>query len=230
MDFWNLIEFFDEIDTRLKVIDKLDKFLRSVRYDGHNETSFATEYMATDFDTPESIAAKDRIDPQNDWIDIYIKNRKLETDYRAEEGGYNLTLGRQNLTQFNIESVVDNLIGDRVYGIDFDREFLFEDDDIKILTPRQTFVQSVDVLAFLKRADIPEYFQLGVEPDLTVGSNLGAISAPFITRQLQDSFSTDDTMLGFKVNDIKIEGTSVFIKYQVESFFNFITENSLEVK
>lgn len=230
MDFWNLIEFIDEINTRLKVISRIDKFMRSVKYNGINESSIAISYTASDADTPEGIAAKDRSDPQNDWTDIYIKNRILETDYLAEQGGYEVVLGRKNLPQVNLQSVVDNLVGTNVYGKDLDTLFVFEDDDLRVLSPRDTVRQAILTLARLQKGDVPEFLSMGVSPDLVIGSNIGVLSVPFLVREMVQTFQTDDTLLNFRINNVEVQGSSLFVEFEVETFYNYIINDNLEIR
>jgi len=230
MDYWNLVSFIDEINHRIKVISRIDKFLKVVKYESSNERSMAVNYLTTDFDTPESVAAKDRGNPQNDWVDIYVKNHVLETDYLAEKGGTYLKLGRIRLSNIQIESVVDNLQGENVYGKDIDKEFYFENDDLVVLSPKDTIKQSINVLAKLQKGDIPEFLAMGVSPDLAIGSNLGLISIPFISKEMKQTFSTDDTLVNFQILEVDQEGSTLNINYEVRSFNDLIINSNLELK
>jgi len=229
LDDWNLIEYIDELNIKLKVTDNISKFLRSAKYEGFNESSIAVDYTTSDFDTPESIAQTDRSDPQNDWVDIYVKNNVLETDYKAEEGGLNLQFGRRNLANLSLQTVVDNLVGDNVYGKDIDKEFVYLNDDLKVLSPRDTAKQSILVLARLQKGDIPENTLMGVSPDINIGSNLGLVSLPFLVRELKETFETDDTLIRFNIQEAKTEGSTLFISFEVETFFNLIVTDNIQI-
>jgi len=229
-DFWNLIDYLDNIRARIRVTRSISKFLRTTRYPGFEESSLSVNYQVSDYDTPESIAAIDRETPNDTWADIYLKNHKLETDYQAETGGYNLVLGKRQLNNLFIEAVIDNLSGDNIYGKDIDKMFVYENDDIKVLTPRQTAVQSIEQLATLSKGEIPEYADLGVSEDIRIGSNIGAINVPFIVREMKEAFSTDDTLLGFGVANIKREETTLFNEFSIETFHNFVVNSSIAIK
>jgi hypothetical protein len=230
MDYWNLLSFIDEVNSRIKVINKIDKFLRVIRYASSNENSMAVNYMTTDFDIPETVAAIDRANPQDDWVDIFTRNHILETDYLAEQGGLNLEIGRQSLRNLNLQSVVDNLQGENVYGKDIDQEFIFVDDDLKVLEPRDTVRQAIITLALLQKGDIPEFLAMGVSPDLAIGSNLGLVSIPFISKEMKQTFSTDDTLVNFQVLDVETKGSSIFINFQVQTFFDLVISDNIEIK
>lgn len=229
MDFWNLLDYLDEINGKISYIASLSKFLRTAKYEGFNEDSLTIEYVATDYDTPESIAARRRANPNDSWVDIYIKNNILETDYRAEQGGYNLRLGKRELKNLFLNTVIDNLVGDKLYGIDVYQEFIFEDDDLKVAPPRETFVQSVKILMELGKGDIPEYPELGLNKAVQIGSNLGLVSTPFIVRDLKETFASDDTMVNFTIDDVSIEASAIFLEFQVESFYNLTYKDSLQI-
>ena len=97
LDYWNLLYFIDEIYARNFTLMVISKWLRSSKYEGFNEDSLIMEYVTQNFDTPETVAGIDRPNPQDDWVDIYVKNHVYETDYQAEEGGLPLNIGRKNL-------------------------------------------------------------------------------------------------------------------------------------
>lgn len=229
-DFMYLIEFIDEIRGKIFVNDNISRFIRSTKYDVYSESKVSQEYQVRDSDTPESIAAQDRTNPKDAWVDIYTKNHVRETDYQAEKGGYNLRLAKQSLGNLFLRSVVDNLVGDNLYGKDLDRKFVYENDDLRVLPPRDTAVQSVQIMGRVAKGDIPEYSDLGLSKDLQVGSTLGLVSVPFITRELKEMFSTDDTMLDFSVTEIDIEGTAIKISYEVRTFFDFVINNNLTIR
>ena len=62
-----------------------------------------------------------------------------------------LSLNKQGLAQIKLNSVVDNQFDDNLYGKDVDREFRFENDDLKILSPTETAKQNIQVLGYIKR-------------------------------------------------------------------------------
>ena len=74
LDYWNLLYFIDEIYARNFTLMVISKWLRSSKYEGFNEDSLIMEYVTQNFDTPETVAGIDRPNPQDDWVDIYVKN------------------------------------------------------------------------------------------------------------------------------------------------------------
>ena len=85
------------------------------------------------------------------------------------------------------------------------------------------------ILIELGKGDIPEYPSVGVTKDLQIGTNLGLVGIPFIIRELREIFATDDTMVNFAVDDVEIDATAFFVKFQVESFYNLTYNDSFRV-
>lgn len=227
-DFWNLLEYIEDISNRLSYISSISKFLRSARFEGYNQDTMTIEHTMTDYETPDAIASQKQ-NPKDEWTDIFIRNNVYETDYQAESGGLNLRLEKVGVKNIFLNSVIDNLIGDNIYGKDVDLQFVFEDDDLKVLSPRDTVKQAVRVLGGLAKGDIPEFPTLGVSQNLQIGSNLGVISIPFLTRELKESFESDDTLVNFRILDVKIEESNLFVEYEVQTFKDFSVKETLQI-
>jgi len=227
-DFWNLVEYLDDIGNRISYISKISKFLRSAKYEGFNEDTLTIEHSMADYETPD-IIAQQRQNPKDEWVDIFVKNNVTELDYKAEVGGLNLRLGKKGVKNILLNSVIDNLVGDNIYGKDIDANFVFEDNDLKVLSPRNTVKQSVAILSKIGKGDIPEFPEMGISKDLQIGSNLGVVSVPFITRELRESFATDDTLVSFDVTDVSIEGSALYLEFEVQTYKDFSVKESIKI-
>ena len=227
-DFWNLVEYLDDIGNRISYISKISKFLRSAKYEGFNEDTLTIEHSMADYETPD-IIAQQRQNPKDEWVDIFVKNNVTELDYKAEVGGLNLRLGKKGVKNIFLNSVIDNLVGDNIYGKDIDANFVFEDNDLKVLSPRNTVKQSVAILSKIGKGDIPEFPEMGISKDLQIGSNLGVVSVPFITRELRESFATDDTLVSFDVTDVSIEGSALYLEFEVQTYKDFSVKESIKI-
>lgn len=229
LDDWNLVYYVDEIRAKLKVINNISRFLRSAKYEGFNESSLNTFHTFEDHQTPEMVAEIESEDADNAWVDVLRKNYVLETDYQEGVGGWTIMLGRKSLTNFSLRAVVDNLQGESVYGKDMDVLFDYVDDDVKVLTPKQTVSQSVLILANLRQGDIPEFRGMGIGEQLIIGGNIGAINIPFIVRQMTETFSTDDTLVQMSVTKIDRVDTNLYIEFNVNTFFNLVEQTSVTI-
>jgi len=104
-----------------------------------------------------------------------------------------------------------------VLGRDFANTISFEDDDIKTLSPTDTFAQTIETLINVKKGDNPEFKTDGINPKFIVGSNVNNVTYPIIFRDLTNLFSTDDSIKSFSIVDINRTADSVEISFEVEN-------------
>lgn len=229
LDDWELVYFIDTIRCKIKTINKISKFLRSAKYEGFNESTLNIDHTFADNETPEMVAALESDDPDNAWVDILRKNHVLETDYTSGVGGWTIMLGRDSLTNYSLNSVVDNLQGDNVYGKDIDINMVYEDDDLKVLAPRETLRQSVYVLSQLRQGDIPEFVEMGLSENMVIGGNIGVLNVPFIVRQMTETFKTDDTLTQLQVKKVETIEASLYIEFDVNTFRSEVESASITI-
>jgi hypothetical protein len=73
----------------------------------------------------------------------------------------------------------------------------------------------------MKQGDNPEFPNMGRSAGLCVGSNINAFEYGLLIKQLDQTFSTDDSITNFKVTNFMYDGTDLLIEYKVDSFYNF---------
>lgn len=225
---WFVLDFLEDISIKLTTIYHTDKFTRSPRTNNSFGNSLEYQYILPQNDTLEEVA-KGQLGNVDDWDDIALRNNLLETDY-TPDGGNTLILSRKNssITPTYLNSVVDNLQGEKVYGLDVCKKFSFVDDgsgtdsqDFKILDYKKTFIQAVTILIGLKKGDIPEAQNLGIEPGL-IGGNQGIFTYKSIERQLKQTFQVDDTIQDFTIVGFRYQQGSVYYDFSATSFYNLM--------
>jgi len=223
-DYVNLMEYIDEVFYTLKKINLLSVFLRSVLTEKMQSSTIVSDRFVRNYETPEKVVEKEQNDWMDSWVDIYIKNRKLETDYKVNEGYY-IQLNKSIFTNFNLNSVIDNLIGENLYGKDIRKNIDIENNDFITLNGKETLLQSVEILSNLKRGDIPQYPNIGIDETLLKGNF--EINFPLIVRSKQKDFSIDDTLLGFSITDIQKQNGQLKITFEVQSFYSTIVNEEV---
>lgn len=229
VDDWELLDFLEDIRSNLETIKQSPKWTRSSKSQQiWRGNVIQTPYTMNDGETLESVSEKvyGSFDSQNDWMRIGIENNLLESDYGANTSN-TILVNKKVLSSPNFfaRSIVDNLVNEKLYGLDFDRKIQFVDNDLKILTYRDTVVQAVQILIQLIRGDIPEFPNMGVDSSVTVGGSVGAILFSSIIRQLEDTFDTDDSVRNFQVTSISYQNGDLVIEYSVDTLYN-LTYNS----
>lgn len=215
--FWELIEMLDEIETSLETINNSSKWLRSSITNSNFSPNVERKYISRQFETLEQISTTQGSDDgDNDWVNIAIRNDLKEEDY-SQDGGIVVYIKGSNRRSIFINSVVDNITGEKVYGLDIDKKITFVDNDLKVLSYVDTFKQSLNILTNLLQGDCPEFPQDGIKKSLVVGNNRNSVVYPILFRQLYSTFAKDDTLKSLKIIDVEITGDNTSLTYSVES-------------
>lgn len=215
--YWELIEVLTNVQVSLWTIDNSSKWLRSAISKNNFTPEAELQYTLKQIQTLEDVAVTiGSNDQQNDWVTIALRNDLIEEQY-TPDGGNNLIVGYRNKLTVRLNSVVDNITGEKAYGIDIDRKITFEDEDLKPLSYKQTIKQAVDILANLTQGDTPEFPQDGIQSSVVVGSNRASIAYPILFRQFYATFRKDDTLKSLIVTKIDNTVDALQIQFSVET-------------
>jgi len=215
INFWELMEFADDIRVKLLTIGNFSKFARS----SVKKESFSNEVsieVATRDNEPleEMMTRFGSTDRDNDWVDIALSNSIIQEDYTSD-GGVVLNVNFKNNFRFSVQSVLDNPEGDKIKGKDVDKIMSFEDDDLKILGFDDTLQQTVNILTNLKKNDNPEFQQFGIDKTLVLGMSFKAVTLPSLIRQIYQTFSTDDVVKQVQILNTKFDQDSLYMDLNV---------------
>lgn len=215
VDFWELMEFADDIKIKLETIGNFSVFTRSAVKKESFTNDVVIEEPTRDKETIEEMADRlGSIDRDNDWVDIAISNALIQEDYTLD-GGRVLNVTFKNNSKFFIDSIVGNPEGELIKGYDIDRYIQFEGEDLKILSLDETLQQTVDILISLNKNDNPEFPQYGIDKTLILGMSLKSILLPSIIRQIYQTFSTDDIIDRVQLLDSNFDQDSLNISLNV---------------
>ena len=221
LKWWDLMLQLEEIDSSLLTIKNLSKWLRSSKtntsYSKNQEIQLGLNQSQTLENLNKDVLLEK--DYQNSWVDSAIRNNIKEEDYDFE-GGNLLSVSFSNSGQVVVNGVVDNISGENILGIDLDKKTAFENNDLKVLSYSNTFLQSILILSSLKTNDNPYLANNGVDSKSIVGSNINLINLPLIFRQISEVFSTDDTIDRFSLSEVVREQDGLFAKFSVMSKLN----------
>lgn len=230
VDFWELVDVIEDVKIKLQSIDNASKWLRSSITKNNFNPNPELDYILHQRQTLEDVSGNilSSNDRDNDWSDIAMHNDLEEEDY-TPGGGNILKLVFENGQSLRLQSVVDNIQGDKVYGLDLQKKLEFSDNDLTVLGYKDTIRQAADILGRLRKGDNPEFPEDGVQSTLAVGSNIGSVTFPSIFRQMFATFATDDTFKSFAITDIKQEQDTVQIEYSVETRRDEIISNGVMI-
>lgn len=224
-DYFFLQDYFLELQEALFTTDNASKWLRSTITKNSFNPQVEKEFLLRQNTSLESFS--DEIgysDRQQDWVQVALRNDLREEDY-TNEGGNLLKASFQSNLTISINSIVDNPLGQQIYGLDIDKKLTFVNNDLKVLSYQPTFRQTVQILLCLVKGDVPEFPDDGVRTSVVAGSNINAIYYPSIFRQLYGVFEKDDTIKSIAVTNLVLDASNnVNLEVEVTSMINETVE------
>ncbi len=218
-EFWELVDTLTQMQESLSTVDNSSKWLRSVITKNNFSPEVEVDSVLNQLQTLENLAQTlGSNDIENDWIKIALSNDLKEEDYTID-GGNVLAISYRNRLRIKILSVVDNIDGEKIYGLDFNKKITFVNDDVEALTYKDTIKQTVGLLANLRAGQTPEFPLDGIQANLVVGSNRNAIAYPVLFRQIYATFQKDDTLKSLLVKSIENTEDSLSMEFEVETRF-----------
>lgn len=222
LKWWDLLEKIEDIDNRLNTLENINRWARaSTSNVGYNPT-IQIEHVLRQNETLERVA-QDILgsnNPQDDWYNIAVNNDLIEEGY-TEEGGVKLNLAIDNSfsTGFVINSVVDMISGETVYGKDVYRKLEFDEteSDLVVLSYQDTIDQAIYILAKLKKNDNPDFPTSGLQRSVVIGATRASMNYPLINRQMSATFATDDSLKNFTINSTSIDQDNLTVNFTVYS-------------
>ncbi len=229
--WFDFIFFFEKIDDTLLKIENISKWLRSSVSDSNVSLSPQIDVSLKQGETLESFTRTFLNDSNwdNKWVDIALSNDLIEEDYTSDGGNLLKVSFEKGVNVFEIKSIVDTITGENILGKDLYYKTTFIDDDIMVLEPKNTFIQSVEIIVKLKKGDCPEFPSLGQQEKFIIGTNIASLSFPTIIRQFVETMRTDDTIKSSSIKSIRREQDAAFIDFQVQSRKSDLIISSLPV-
>lgn len=226
IDIWGVVENLDSIKFELDNVPEYPRLYQVSFYKKQNQNENIYEtYILKSHDTIETVAR----DYKQDTTDLVLIN-ELNEEKWTDKGGTKIILKTSTSDAIpyaaKADTVFDILIGKNLLGKDLPKYFEIDEEieDLKVLTPEQTFLQSVQVLFELKKGEIPEFSEIGVDKSIYGECTKGNIgyTFPIMIRQLNIALETDDTILNFVINDIELDekNNSYIIYASVQNMIN----------
>lgn len=219
--FWELAEYCTDLQSFLEKVSKMPKFKKtSFNYGSYVDKTQSIRNVGGQM-TFEKISEEMNL-PSENWIDFMIQNQMNEQDWDISELK-SIKVFTPN-ERLNAESILDQPIGDRVYGIDINRKIDFEDNDLSLLKYSENIIQKCNILGGLMKGDIPEFPNFGLS-DLT--SNVNQFIYPKKSNELKDVFLQNDLFESVDVKGFNRESSNVEIEFEIKTKYDYKTEISV---
>lgn len=230
VDFWELLDIIEDIKVKLSTSQNMSKYLRStINNSLDKKNGFVFDTILENQETLEDVNLKKLKNTyEEDWFDIALENDLKEIDWDIS-GGKELKLRKKIFQSDLVTSMIDNTVGEKIYGRDIKKKLTFEDDDLKSLDYKETVNQTVEILASLNKGDIPEYREIGIPIGLYKGSNFSRLNYSSIVRELNKNFSTDDLFSNFNVLEMEYKEGDLYIKYEVNTKYELVIIKNIRI-
>lgn len=236
--FWVLSEHLDDMRWALETASRAEMWSRSVPV---FKNTAVTSVIMSQGQVLEGVSNDVVLssDPDN-WVNIGLENRLMETDYNTEGG--KLLRFRFNVNGVTkIYSVLDGLdVPEKIYGKDIDANlnFVYTEEtidnpfgapikatsvDLAVLNYEETLMQTIKILMSLKYGDDPSFPERGMK--LKLGSSTAGLSYPAISRELSANFATDDSFNAISITDVSLDQDAVFVNFEVETKIGTVRES-----
>lgn len=234
LKWWDLLEKVENIDNRLKTLNSINRWARaSTAKVGYNPT-VQFQHVLRQNETLERVAQDvlGKSDSYDSWYDIAVNNDLIEEGY-TPDGGVNLNLTVNNgfSTGFIINSVVDMISSDTVFGKDLYMNLEIDQDasDLVVLDYQDTIMQAIGILATLKKNDNPDFPTHGLQSSVVVGGSRAGMNFPMIQRQMSETFATDDSLKNFTITSMNFDQDNLYVNFSVANRLGETQELTVQV-
>ena len=210
ISMWELLESFSEIVTKLTTIKNSDRWLRSASV-GRTNTLQLEKQLRTG-ETFETVSEQLELEnPEDDWVDIVVPQYIIEEDYITGQGSNTFSVNLKNVGINYVDNVVDTLVEENILGKDLSTEFVFENEDLKIIKFQKSMEQALQIILEAVKGCIPEFTDYGLPSDF-IGQTTNAIQYPIIFKSLMNMFQRDNRWASAELIDLKKVEDSIFMK------------------
>lgn len=210
ISMWELLESFSEIVTKLTTIKNSDRWLRSASV-GRTNTLQLEKQLRTG-ETFETVSEQLELEnPEDDWVDIVVPQYIIEEDYVTGHGSNTFSVNLKNVGINYVDNVVDTLVNENILGKDLSIEFVFENEDLKIIKFQKSMEQALQIILEAVKGCIPEFTDYGLPSDF-IGQTTNAIQYPIIFKSLMNMFQRDNRWASAELIDLKKVEDSIFMK------------------
>lgn len=230
--YWELMEFIENINTIIERTNKLPKFKRTALTKRGYKPYVQLNGSVGSFRTVEDVTSKiaGYSDQETAWQDLMRDNDMGEGDWEIDQLKP-VTVYVSNQNDIVVTTILDQPIGDRIYGIDIKSKITFdeENNDLELVKYRDNIEQKVDILCDLNKGDVPENMQFGKDVTLVTGNTVSQIGYLFLARDIVNTFMQNDIFESVTITDMKQEGDGLHITVNIKTKYDYSTNTTITV-
>jgi hypothetical protein len=218
--FWELQEYCENLRDTLDKITKLPKYCRTSKscrgYKPYIQINSEIGGMKTVEDLAENL--------QEDYQDIIMNNDLQESDYEIDQ--LKSIKGMvDNRSTIVVSSILEQPIGNQIYGKDLARKIEIGSKDLKIVKYEENAEQKCEILLTLSKGDIPEFPNIGVTRQN--GRSINTFNYAELMNELENTFLQDELFDSIEMEDLSFENGNALIAVKIKTKYIYETTKNL---
>lgn len=225
--YWELMQYLDNLSDTIEKINKLPKFLRtSLSKRGYMPSIQVRATVGAQRTVEDVAAAANGINRDNtSWVDIMLGNDMNESDWSIDRLS-GLEVYVNNVNKVVVTTILDQPIGERIYGKDINRKIKIVDNDLGIVEYKDNVEQKCEILLELNRGDVPEDRLFGKNVFFLHGS-IKSISYAQIVSEIQNTFLQNDLFESVSLSQMHFEEGSLNLTFNIKTKYDYETEKTI---
>lgn len=223
--FWELQEYCQNLNDVLEKITKLPKYYRTSKTVRGYQPYIQVKSNIGGLKTVQDLAQE--IDSEGvDEISLIIDNDLQEKDWNIDEL-HSITAFVNNQTDVVVETILEQPIGNQVYGKDICRKITLENNDLAVKKYEENVEQKCDILLSLERGSVPEMPNFG--KNRLQGTNISDYNYTELVKDLQSVFLQNDLFEDIEISDIEYKQGDIFVNCIIKTKYSYSTQKTLKI-
>ena len=223
--FWELQEYCQDLNDTLEKITKLPKYYRTSKtvrgYQPYIQVKRNIGGMKTVKDLSEEISSNGVSE-----ISLIIDNDLQEKDWEIDQLSA-VTAFVNNQVDVVVETILEQPIGNQIYGKDIARKITLEYNDIAVKKYEDNVEQKCDILLELERGNIPEMPAFGKNP--LQSTNMANYNYAELVKDLQSVFLQDDLFESIEVTNVEFKDGDLYVTFSIQTKYSYSTVKTLRL-
>lgn len=225
--YWELMDYLDGLNDTIEKINKLPKFLRtSLSKRGYTPSVQVRTTVGASRTVEDVASAVNGINQDNtSWVDIMLGNDMDESDWEIDKLS-GLEVFVNNTQKVVVTTVLDQPIGERVYGIDIDRKITIAEGDLAVVKYKDNVEQKCVILLELNRGDVPEDRLFGKNV-FFLNNSIKSMSYSQIAEEVKNTFLQNDLFESVILTKMAFENGDLHMTFSIQTKYDYETEKTI---
>lgn len=223
--YWELQQYCQDLYDTLEKIKKLPKYFRTSKTVRGYQPYIQIDSNIGGMKTVQDVADEISTDGITE-ISLIIDNDLQEKDWEID-GLNTISATINNRTDISVTTILEQPIGNKVYGKDLNRKITIKDGDLDVVKYEDNVEQKCDILLSLNKGDIPENKAFG--RTRIEGNNANNYNYAQLISDLQTIFLQDDLFESISIDDISFNNGDLYIICNIQTKYQYSTKKTIKI-